>query len=232
MRRSPRSPRADAIEPLQKAFDLVDQIAAKDPNDATFRDRVGTAGLQLGDVLRHIDPRRAISIYARTLQRLRETHDGTALLRQARVLAHSACAYERLGRWTAAQQAIDSAFAILKPMGQDPAVVGMLGGEWDDAYRARADYEFQTGHPERSRAILLDLQDKLLALDPTPETDLRNAFDMSRLYASLYRDDVEPGRLDEAKHFQALRIGLWTGWDHRLPGNQFVRRQVEAASRR
>ena len=80
MRRSPRSPRADAIEPLQKAFDLVDQIAAKDPNDATFRDRVGTAGLQLGDVLRHIDPRRAISIYARTLQRLRETHDGTALL--------------------------------------------------------------------------------------------------------------------------------------------------------
>ena len=46
----------DALPPLQRAFDLMDDLASKDPNDSLSRDRMGSAALQLGDVLCRRDP--------------------------------------------------------------------------------------------------------------------------------------------------------------------------------
>ncbi len=108
---------ADAVEPLQKAFDLVDQMAAQDPNEVSFRDRVGTAGQQLADILRHSDPARALAIYDRTLLRLREINGGN----KTPAASKPACwpipltRCEALRRFPQAKQRIDQAFDILRP---------------------------------------------------------------------------------------------------------------------
>jgi tetratricopeptide (TPR) repeat protein len=211
---------AEAVEPFEKAFDLVDQMASKDPNDASFRDRVGTAGQQLGDVLRHSDPMRALAIYDRTLERLREIKEGSSARRQeARVLAHSSYPLRTLHRNAEAKQRIDAAFDLLRPMGQEQAVLGIMGGEWDNAMRAKADYEAGIGHPEEARVILLELEDNLMALHPFPETDLRHATSLSSLYEALAQLDVRLGKFEEARAYETRRIELWRSWDRTLPGN-------------
>lgn len=216
---------ADALEPLQKAFDLVDQMASKDPNDFSFRSRMGTAGQQLGDILRHTDPARALVIYDRTIERLREIKPASNRRAElARILAHSSYPLRSLHRNAEAKQRIDQAFKLLA---EDPSTVGIIGGEWDNTMRASADDEEASGYPEKARAILLDLQSKLLALGPTPETDLRHANDMSRLYDSLLRVDAKLARYDEARAIQTERTRLWQLWDRKLPDNPFVRRQIE-----
>jgi tetratricopeptide (TPR) repeat protein len=220
----------DALEPLQRAFDIVDQMAAKDPNEVSYRDRVGSAGQQLGDILRHSDPARGLAIYDRTLLRLREIKANNKSRRQeARILAHSSYPLRSLHHLQEAKQRIDEAFEILRRLGEDESGVGIIGGEWDNTMRASADYESETGHAERARAILLDLQTKLLALHPNPETDLRHASDMSRLYASLAEVDAKLGKHDEEKMFETQRRDLWRQWDRRLPDNPFVHRQIEKA---
>jgi hypothetical protein len=218
----------DAVEPFERAFDLVDRAAAKDPNDFTFRDRVGTAGQQLGDVLRHSDPARALAIYDRTLEGLREIKEGRSARRQeAKVLAHSSYPLRSLHRDAEAKQRIDAAFDLLRRLGDDPSARGILGGEWDNATRARADYEAGIGHPEQARATLLELQGDLLALHPSPETDLRHANDMSRLYSALAQLDAKLGNYEEARAFETRRTDLWRQWDRKLPNNTYVRRQLE-----
>ena len=220
---------ADAIEAFQKAYDVVDQFASKDPNEVGSRDRLGTAGLQLGDVLRHTEPVRALAIYDHTLLRLREVKTSANMRRQeALVLAHSSYPLRSLHRLPEAKQRIDAAFEILRQLGQE-AGVGIIGGEWDNTMRASADNEAETGHPERARSIFLDLQTNLLASHPNPETDLRHANDMSRLWASLAALDAKLGNIDEQKMFEAKRADLWRQWNQRLPNNSFVRRQMEIA---
>jgi len=218
---------ADAVEPLQRAFDLVDQEAAKDPNDFTFRDRVGSAGQQLGDVLEHSDPARALAVYDRTLERLREIKQGKGARQQeAKVLAHSSYPLRDLHRTAEAKQRIDAAFDLLRSLGNDESSRGIIGGEWDNATRAQADYETEMGHPEQALAILLDLERDLLALHPSPETDLRHANDMSSLYEALAHLDAKLGKYEEARAFETRRTDLWRMWDRKLPGNLYITRQL------
>jgi hypothetical protein len=203
-------------------------MASKDSSEVSYRDRVGSAGHQLGDILRHSDPVRGLAIYDRTLVRLREIKSSNKARRQeARILAHSSYPLRSLHRAPEAKHRIDEAFEILGRLGEEESSVGIIGGEWDNTMRASADYESEVGHAERARAILLELQAKLLALHPNPETDLRHANDMSRLYASLAAIDAKLGMYDEEKMFEAKRMDLWGQWDRRLPGNSFVRRQME-----
>jgi serine/threonine protein kinase len=201
----------DALEPLQKAYDLVDAAAAKDPNDATFRDRVGTAGQQLADIVRHKDPERALTIYDHTLVRLREIQNNASARRQeARVLAHSSYPLRALHRTAEAGQRIDAARALLQPNFS-------LGGEWDDATRALADQLADTGHPDRARQTLLDLYQNLLAAKPNPETDIRHADSLARLYLDISRIDHLAGQPEEAAYFDELRQELSRTWKRPLP---------------
>jgi hypothetical protein len=186
----------------------------------------------LGDILRHRDPARALAVYDHTLFRLREIKNSAKTRRQeARVLAHSSYPLRSLHHLPEAKQRIDAAFEILGSLGDQESGVGIIGGEWDNTMRASADYESETGQPERARAILLDLQTKLLALHPNPETDLRHAYDISRLYASLAQVYAKLSKYDEERMFETKRIDLWRLWDQRLPNNSFVHQQIEKTLR-
>jgi hypothetical protein len=105
----------DALEPLQKAFDMVEGLARKDPSDSVSRSRVGNAGIPLGNVLRGKDPKRALELYDVAISRLAEIRNSLPARRdQAIVLADSSYVLRSLHRPSEAKQRIDQAEAILK----------------------------------------------------------------------------------------------------------------------
>src|SRR5206468_2915396 len=63
----------EAIEILQKALDITEEAASKDPNDSASRLREGTTAWDLGDLLRDRDPRRSLAVYDLGIRRTSET---------------------------------------------------------------------------------------------------------------------------------------------------------------
>jgi len=216
----------DALEPSRKAFDIVDGQAAIDPNDVSSRDRVGTAGLQLGDVLRHSDPAAALAIYDHAIRRLREMNNNSAH-QEARILAHSSYVLRTLHRIPEAKKRVAVAFDVLRPMGESPQIVGALGGEWDQVMRASAALESDAGHQERALAILTDLHGKVLALKPDTENDLPYAVSLSLINQALAKTDRALGHDDAARVLETQTADLWRRWDTKLPNNSFVQRQLK-----
>ncbi len=53
------------------------------------------------------------------------------------------------------------------------------------------------------------------------------ANDMSSLYEALAHLDARLGNYQEARAFETRRTGLWRQWDRKLPGNPYIRRQME-----
>src|SRR5262249_50268517 len=73
---------AEAEASLRKAFDISENMAAQDAKDFSFRDKVGTSGQALGDIVRRRDPAAALQVYDQTLARLREIKTGTSARRR------------------------------------------------------------------------------------------------------------------------------------------------------
>jgi len=67
------------------------------------------------------------------------------------------------------------------------------------------------------------------ATNPKPETSLESAVDMSDLYGATARLARQANRDGLAAEMESLRLDLWLHWDAKLPGNAFVRRQLDAA---
>ena len=221
---------ADAIEPLQAAFDLVERDASRDPNDSTSRARVGTAARQLGAVLGQQDPEQGLIVYDRGLMRQREIKVSVMARRQeARLLAQSSYLLRQLHRDREAKDRIDAAFELLRVTKDYPAAHVELGGEADAAIRALADHEADTGRQERALEIYRDLLDKVMAAKPNPDNDLGQANGLSRIYLSLARLYRNVGNTNEAAKLNARRLDLWRAWDQKLPHNQFVLRQLAAS---
>jgi len=63
---------ADAVKSLDQAFQIADAFVHRDLNDHSFRGSLAMAGIAMGDILRHSDPRRALEIYDHTLRHLAE----------------------------------------------------------------------------------------------------------------------------------------------------------------
>src|SRR6185437_5527392 len=116
---------------------------------------------------------------------LRQGKEQPARLREARALAHSSYALCAMRRAPEAKQRVDAAFALLRALPDYNDLIGLMGGEWDNAVRAQANLDLELNHPDAARTALLDLQEKLLARKPNPETDLAHATYLSRLYLSI-----------------------------------------------
>ncbi len=61
-------------------------------------------------------------------------------------------------------------------------------------------------------------------------SNLADAVDVSRVYAALAALHRRARRNDLASALEARRLELWRHWDARLPHNNFVRRQLNAAN--
>jgi tetratricopeptide (TPR) repeat protein len=141
----------------------------------------------------------------------------------------SSYALRRLGRAAEAGQRIHAALEILRELHEYPAAKVQVGGECDGALRALADHYADTGDTAAAIRAYEDLQGKLAASSPQPGVDLRHANSMSRLYRDLGRLYQRAGRRAEAEALRQRRLYLWQYWDHTLPGNVFVQRQLAEA---
>jgi tetratricopeptide (TPR) repeat protein len=222
---------AEAISVYQKGLDMTEQIASKDSNDSASRARVGTIALDLGNILRDRDPRRALAVYDLGIRRLSETPRNVKARRdQAVLLAASSYSLRSLHHPADAKRRVDAAFAILKDTGDYPSDRIRLDGYAYPAVCALADYEAETGDPRLALQMYLQLLDRVMATKPDPFSDLRDAPKLSRFYdvvSVLYR---RSGDLASAKAMSARRGEIWRIWQQKLPQNSFVRREVEAGA--
>jgi tetratricopeptide (TPR) repeat protein len=222
---------AEAIEILQQAMDMTDDMARKDAKDSASRARVATTARELGDILRDRDPRRALAVYDLGLQRLGEMRNSLKVRRdRAELLANSSYALRRLHRASEAKARIDAAVVILKETRDYPAERIRLGSYDDKMVSALADYEAEAGDPKQAFKIYEDLLQKVLASSPAPNTSLPDAVNLSRLYTAIAGLSLRVGQNERASILAAQRAELWRHWNARLPNNSFVRRQLEATN--
>jgi tetratricopeptide (TPR) repeat protein len=206
----------------------MDQLAAQEPGDATSRDRVGTTAARLGALVQRDDPRRALAIYDRAIQRQREQKaSATSRRDEARLLAESSYPLLSFGNKTEARQRLQAAFALLHALGDYPAQKISPDREPVAALKARAKLQADDGDLRGAVATYRDMIDKVMASGPDVEHDLRDASHVASLELAFARLLIRAGQNDQAATIENRRLDLWKAWDRRLPGNPFVRRQLQ-----
>jgi tetratricopeptide (TPR) repeat protein len=206
---------------------MTEAAARQDSHDATSRGRVGTAGRELGNILRHSDPQRALATYDAALARLDEIPNNLKARRdRALTLAESSYALRRLHRLPEAQQRVATALKILTETKDLPADRIALDTPVNAVLRAEADDFDEQGSPQKALEVSKQLLDAVMRAGPSPETDLRDAAALSLLYRSLARFSVHAGDAADADAINARRLDLWRQWERKLPGNPFVLAQL------
>jgi tetratricopeptide (TPR) repeat protein len=222
---------ADAIPLLQRAFEMTDDVASRDPGESTSRLQLPLSGGLLARLTGESDPAHALATYDRVLLRAGEVKNNTlARLAEVSALADSSYPLRALHRDAEARARLDAAFAKLAELKQYPGAPVTLRSEALDALLARADDETARGNMAHAIEIYQNLVEQVRATGPKIETDLADATDVSRLYASLAALERRAGRSDEAAALDARRSQIWQRWGKALPGNPFVARQIASIS--
>jgi tetratricopeptide (TPR) repeat protein len=220
---------AEAVEALQKAMDLTEEASSKDASDSASRSRLGTAVLELGGVLRDRDPRRALAVYDAGIHRLEEVGGRREARRdRAVLLAKSSYPLRRLHQPSESLARINSAVAILKDTKEYPAEQVRLGSHVYEVSCALADHYAEAGDPRVALQMYQQLLDRVLPTKPDPLGDLKDAPQISRIYANLAALYRRSGDAASAKAMNTRRAELWHHWRLTLPQNAFVRRQLDA----
>jgi serine/threonine protein kinase len=220
----------EAVVKLQEAFDALEISARMARNDYESRTPIAMAGHYLGDILRRMNPKRALEIYDHSLMRVREVpNDVTARRLEALLLAGSSYAARWMHRESDAKARIEAAFRLLSDTGDYPAAVLKPGSEADIALRAFADDDAETGRLGQAILKYQGLRRSLLASNPDARNDLLNAVSVTALDASLAVLLRRAGAADQAAALEAGNCEIWRHWDRRLPNNPFVLRKLAAA---
>ncbi len=222
----------DAIDALQKAFDMTRSAAEKVPSDATNRTRMASSGSELANILRYQHPVEALRVYDLALGALREVPASIPVKRkQAMILADSSYALRLLGRGQEARQRIATALKTLQETKDYPSEKLTLGGESYVVERAQADAEAADGSPQKAVALYEHLMQAVIAGDSAASVDFRNAPAMSSLYEAMSKAYHRAGNTVLERDAAERRIRLWREWDQKLPENAYIRSQLAAASR-
>ncbi len=220
---------AEAAAALQTAYELADQLVRRDSADYASRARLVAAARDLGDILRHSDPGRALAVYEYGLQRSAEIKNTESLHDRVRLLAGSSYPLRSLHRVEESKRRIDAALELLRGTNMWPSTSIRPGEEAVYALRALGDYDADTGRASEATETYRDLLEKVMASKPAPETDLRDANSISVIKQRLAELERKAGRNDDADALDRGRRELWQRWDQRRPNNTFIRRQLALA---
>jgi len=216
----------DALTDMQSALDMADELARKDRDDHLSRENLAMVGLEIGNILRHSDARRALAVYDHALTRIQEAPSSANTQQsQAELLASSSYAERRLGRNDEAKRRLDKAFQFLNDAHQYPADKVEPMSASDHAMRARADLYAATGQTSKAIDAYQELLAKLMAWKPDLQGDLRDATCLSRTWSAMAQLLRRQGRADEAARLEAQRAELWDHWKSKLPNGEFLLRQ-------
>ena len=186
----------------------------------------------MSGILSRSDPSRALELCDQALRRLAEIKEHPiARLHEAETLAGSTYALRRLGRGAEAHRRLDIVFEKLRKLGAYPSDTIKPGTEVDKALSALADYEAENGDFQRSIAVYEELLRKGAAAGAKARTSLADAVQESRVFAALGDLYRQTHQTDSKSTIESRRLELWRHWDSQLPGNSFVRRQLEAANK-
>lgn len=222
---------AEAVVFFQKAFNLVEEWTRNDRGDTWSRLLFTSVGRELGDALRPRNPKRALAIYDHALLRLGEVKDNPEARRgEAELLAASSKALRSLGRFAEARERIDAALRLLGNTKDYPSEAVSVYSPAYETLRALGDHlQEAEKNPEEALKVYEDLLHKVNASQPDMENDLAHALAVSEIYGSLATLYYGSGNHEQGAVFGNLRRELWRRWDHKLPGNAFVQRQIAVA---
>ena len=219
----------EAAAVLREAFEMLEGVVRRDPNDYTSRTRVGTVGRELGDILRWRAPQEAIAVYGVALARLAEIRGNLRARRdRALVLANSSYALRRVDRIAEARRRLEEAQAILGETKDYPSDRVTLDSEVRAVLHALADQRADEGHPAEAIRQYEQLLEKVMATRPDVERDLRDAYSLALLHADLARLHRSAGAHDRANALDDRTRTMWSGWNRSRPNNPFVLRQLAA----
>jgi tetratricopeptide (TPR) repeat protein len=220
----------EAVAPLERAYGILEEVARRDPNDGESRSRLFNASMPLALILRQRDPRRALALYDHTLRRLEEVSDrARARRKEILTLAASSYALRALGRIAEARSHLDRAMAGLTDLKLYPA--DEIGSESFETLYAVASHDAATGQVQRAAGVYEELLGHMVTASPKSLTSLDAAVDLSHVYEAYARLRRAEGKIDLASDLETRRLHLWRYWDSRLPGNGFVRRQLDAGAK-
>jgi tetratricopeptide (TPR) repeat protein len=216
----------DALAALQRGQNIGEELAKIDPIDYMSRRSVATIGLEIGNILRHNEPQKALAVYDHALVRIREAKTNVSTqLSAADLLAGSSYPVRWLGQDGEARRRIEEAFQLLRDAHQYPTDAVEPMGRSDHVIRAQADDYAETGQTVKAIEAYRRLLDKLMAWKPDPLNDLRDATCLSRTWTALANLLRRSGQKDEAVQLEAQRADLWNRWNGKLPNAQFLLRQ-------
>jgi tetratricopeptide (TPR) repeat protein len=222
----------DAVPLLERAFSIADTVAGRDSSEFISRQRLATAGLQLGAILRDADPERALAIYDRILRTQGDIKSNTsARLYEVSALAGSTYPLRTLHRDAEARGRLDTAFSKLAQAKRYPGAQIKSRSEADETLSALADFEAAQGNVPRAIEVYQELLDQVLATDAKPEADVADATEVARLYDSLATLERRAGRRADASALDARRLDLWRRLDQAFPGSPFVARRLAGLAR-
>ena len=221
---------SEAVKSLEHALQLGADFARRDASDFQSQYRIFSAETKLADIIRSTEPLRALEMYDDGLRRLASTSANAGTLRnETKTLAASVYPLLSLDRRGEARKRLDAAFDRLKRLNEYPANAIDFDSPAYDTLRAFAQYESKGGNGAHALELCRDLIHLVQATNPKPETSLESAVDMSDLYGATARLARQANRDGLAAEMESLRLDLWLHWDAKLPGNAFVRRQLDAA---
>jgi tetratricopeptide (TPR) repeat protein len=216
----------EALADFHKALDIAEDLAQKDASDYLSRDNVATASLEIGNILRHRNPQNALTVYDHALARIREARSNISAQRdEAELLAASSYPLRWAGRDKEAEQRIARALELLNHAGRYPADKIEPMNDNYDVLRAEADDYAETGQTAKALEAYQQLLDKLMAWNPDPQNDLRDATCLSRTWTAIAGLLRRKGRKDQALQLEAERAELWSHWQDKLPNGHFLIRQ-------
>jgi serine/threonine protein kinase len=218
----------DAVRAFQHGLDIAEEQASKDPSDLRSRLGVAKMALEIGNILRHSDPARALAASEHGLARLRETDENVRSQDgEIDLLTMSSYALRALGREADARARLAQSFKLLRAAQEYPidAIEPQSGA--DNALRALAVQYEAAGELARAADIYQELMTKLEAWQINPAEDLRDAAVLSDTWAGRMRLLRRLEKMDEAEVLDERRRKLWTGWAQKRPHNVFVRRQLQ-----
>lgn len=219
------SPR-EALPYFQRALDIAEDLSKTDPLDYLGRHNVAVFGSEVGNALRHDDPRKALLVYDHALVRIREVQPNASTQRdEAELLAGSSYAVRWLGSAQGASERINKALELLHKAGRYPTDKIEPMTDIYDVLRAEADNHAETNQTAKAVSAYQELLNKMMAWNPDPQNDLRDAACLSRTWTALAALLRKVGRSDEARKLETQRAELWNHWTGKLPNAEFLLRQ-------
>jgi serine/threonine protein kinase len=213
----------EALADFQRALDIAEDLSKTDPLDYLGRHNVAVFGFEVGNTLRHKDPRKALSVYDYALRRIREAQSSASTQRdEAELLAGSSYPARWLGHDKDASERIDRALDLLHEAGRYPTDKIEPMGDVYDALRAQADNYAETTQTAKAIDAYQQLLNKIMAWNSDPQNDLRDATCLSRTWTALAALLRQLGRSDEAHKFELQRTELWSNWQGKVPDTHFL----------